>query len=467
MHAINEIEEIDNDFLIEELRDSEKTLEYLPYLQKLPAVEVAEILSELDEERIIEVFKLFSAEQQAYIFPDLYNEQQEFLFEKLDKRSFSRILEQMNSAERADFFQNLDKEDQILLLPFLNKATRDNVIHLSSYPPETAGGIMSSDFATIFSFMTAQEAIQKIRADSPTKKMIYYCYVVDDEAKLQGFVTLKRLIMSDPERKVEDFMHKEFVSAEVDEDRESVASKIEKYDLVAIPVVNAHEQLLGIVTHDNAIEIIRAEHTEDLEKFMGITGDTDEFDYEEISVSTHFKKRFTWLVILLLFGVCSGMVIQHFSYAIEKIIVLALFMPMIAATGGNVGSQAASVIIRAMALGQISTNDWWKIVWKESRTSLMLGLSLGVVGFLNVLIITVISGTSASQPFPLTTIAFVISLALTAQVISASMIGAILPVFVKRMGGDPAVVASPAIASLVDVTGLLIYFGITTGFLLM
>jgi len=465
MTTIIENEEFDTKFLIQELQQNpEIAVEYLDYLHKIPAVEVADILSELEEDAIIHVFKLFRSEQQAWIFPDLYNDQKEFLFNALNKRIFAKIVEQMDSAYRADFFQELKKEDQILLLPFLNKSTRDDVIHLSSYPPDTAGGIMNSDFATIYSNMTVEQAIKKIRYDSPSKKMIYYCYVVDDDVKLQGFVTLKALIMSESGDRVSDIMHEEFVYADVDEDRESVAAKIEKYDLVAIPVVNAQEQLLGIVTHDDAIEIIQAEQTEDLEKFMGITGDTEDFDYEEITVGVHFKKRLPWLVGLLLFGIASGMVIQHFSYAIEKIIILALFMPMIAATGGNVGSQAASVIIRAMALGQVTKSDWWKVVWKESKTSLLLGLSLGVVGFINVLII---AGTFGEpHPFPLYQIAIVIALALCAQVISASMIGAVLPLMVKRMGGDPAVVASPAITSLVDVTGLLIYFGITTAFFL-
>jgi len=466
MHAIHDIEEFENDFIIEELqKNPEKASDYIDYFSKIPAIEVADILCELDDDTILKVFKILSPDQQAWIFPDIYVEQQEFLFASIDNRTFATIVENMNSADRADFFQSLDKEDQILLLPFLNKVTRDDVIHLSSYPKETAGGIMDSDFATVFSTVTVQEAIAKIRKDSPSKKMIYYCYVVNEDVILQGFVTLKSLIMSEPDAKVLDIMYDEFVYANVDEDRESVAAKIEKYDLVAIPVVNSHGQLLGIVTHDDAIEIIRAEHTEDLEKFMGITGDTDEFDYEEITVSTHFKKRIPWLVGLLLFGICSGMVIQHFSYAIEKIIVLALFMPMIAATGGNVGSQAASVIIRAMALGQVARSDWWKVVWKESRTSLLLGLCLGLVGFINVLIIAGFS--SDPHPFPLWQIAFVISIALAAQVISASMIGAVLPLVVKRVGGDPAVVASPAITSLVDVTGLLIYFGITTTFFIL
>jgi len=463
--AINfDTDYIDKSFLIGELEIPGNAKNLLPYLQKIPAVEVAEILEELDDEKMIEVFQLFSSEQQAYIFTDLSWDQQEYIFKALDKRNIALVLENMNSAERADFFQELDKEDQILLLPFLNKATRDDVTHLSSYPSDTAGGIMSSDFSTVLSSYTIQEAINKVRIDSPSKKMIYYCYVVDDNMRLQGFVTLKNLILAMPDERVINVMHNEYVYAEVEEDRESVAQKIEKYDLVAIPIVNSFEQLVGIVTHDSAIEVIRAEHTEDLEKFMGITAMTEEFDYEEITVGQHYKKRFTWLVVLLVFGILSGLVIQHFSYAIESIIVLALFMPMIAATGGNVGSQAASVIIRAMALGQLTTNDWWKVLWKESRTSLLLGLSLGVVSFINVLIIVSISKTPLV--FPLYKIGFVIAIALSAQVVSAAMIGALLPLVVKRLGGDPAVVASPAITSLVDVTGLLIYFGIATAFFL-
>lgn len=464
MVAKQEPEIIDKAFLISELENTHNVASMLPYLQKMPTVEVAEVLEELEEFLMKKVFMLFSPEQQAYIFTDLSLDNQEFLFKSLEKKDIALILEHMNSAERADFFQSLEKEEQIMLLPFLNKATRDDVTHLSSYPPETAGGIMHSDFATVLSNHTVQEAINKIRIDSPSKKMIYYCYVVDENMRLQGFVTLKNLILAMPDELVMNVMHNEYVCAYVEDDREKVAQKIEKYDLVAIPIVNSHEQLVGIVTHDSAIEVIRAEHTEDLEKFMGITALTEDFDYEEISVGQHYKKRIPWLVVLLFFGILSGLVIQHFTYAIESIIVLALFMPMIAATGGNVGSQAASVIIRSMALGQLSSRDWVRVLWKESRTSFLVGISLGAVAFINALIL--ISVSDISLDFSLFEIGFVIGLALSAQVISATMIGALLPLAVKKLGGDPAVVASPAITSFVDVTGLTIYFSIATAFFL-
>jgi len=465
MHGYQDTDSLDKDYIITQLQSDAKDVDLIQYLQRIPTVEVAEILSEIDNDYILDIFSCFDYEQQASIFVDLETEMQEYLFDTIDKRNFAAILEQMDSADRADFFQDLDKEEQIKLLPFFNKAIRDDIIHLSSYPSDTAGGIMSSDFATILSDMTVSEAIEKIRKDSPSKKMIYYCYVVDINMKLLGFITLKNLIMAEPTTIVSDIMHHEFVMTEVDQDRETVAQKIEKYDLVAIPVVNKNGQLLGIVSHDDAIEIIRAEHTEDFEKFMGITANTENFDYEEITVAKHFKKRFTWLAVLLLFGLGSGMVIQHFQYAIEKIVVLALFMPMIAATGGNVGSQAASVIIRAMALGQISSANWLKVLVKEARTSLLLGLSLGAVSFINVIIIA--SMSNLPEEINLKTIGMVVAFALSAQVMSAAMLGAVLPLLVKKFGGDPAVVASPVIASFVDITGLLIYFTITTAFFIL
>lgn len=446
----------------QEYESIDEIIELVPSLQKMPVVEVGEFLSQIEDHDLITVLDHFSPAQQGVIVADFPVTKQLSLFHSTSKKRFAVIFENMPSDIRADLYQEFTSQEQTALLPFLSKKVRENVLVLSSYEPETAGGIMSTDFATVQKSMTCEEAMAKVRSDAPSKRTIYYIYVVDHDQKMQGFITMKDLILADPKNNLEKILRTDFAFVYVDEDREAVAKQIEKYDLVAIPVLNSSDQLVGIVTHDEAIEIIRAEHTEDLEKFMGITGDTEEFNYDEISVAMHFRKRFTWLVVLLAFGLFSGMVIQHFSYAIERIIILALFMPMIAATGGNVGSQAASVIIRAMALGQISVVDWWKVIWKESRASLLLGLSLGAVGFINVIIIANMS--DVPQPYPLWTIGLVIALALSAQVISSSMIGAILPLIVKKLKGDPAVVASPAITSLVDVTGLLLYFGITTAF---
>jgi magnesium transporter len=317
---------------------------------------------------------------------------------------------------------------------------------------------MSTDFATVLESMNGRQAIDKVRTDAPSKKMVYYIYVVDDEMKMQGFLTLKDLIMASPDATIRDLVHRDYVFARVSEDRESVAFKIEKYDLVAIPVLNEWDQLAGIITHDEAIEIIRAEHTEDLEKFMGITPDHQDMYYLETSSFQHFRKRITWIVMLAILGITSGLILHHFGNVLEQLIVLAMYMPMMVATGGNVGSQAATVVIRALALGHVSLQDWGQIILKEAKIAVFLALCLGLLAIGQVLIIS--WGAPLPAHLKLIKIALVVGAALSLQVISSTMIGAALPLLVRRLGGDPAIAASPAITTLVDITGLIIYFNL-------
>jgi magnesium transporter len=268
--------------------------------------------------------------------------------------------------------------------------------------------------------------------------------------------------MAEPYTKVENALHRDFVFAFVDEDREKVAQLIERYDLVAIPILNRENQLVGIVTHDEAIDVIRAEHSEDMQKFMGIVQANEEFDYLGTSTFKHFKKRVVWIVSLAAVGIISGIIIHRYENALEKLLILALYMPMVADTGGNSGSQAATVVVRALALGQITVRNWLKILWKEAKISLLLAVCLGVLAYGKVLFLS--WETDIPSAYSLPVIAFMISLALALQVVTATVIGAGLPLLVKRFGGDPAVAASPAITTVVDITGLLIYFGTATIF---
>jgi magnesium transporter len=447
---------------IQELLQGNDTEALLAAFQELPTVEVADILAELEEEEIIRYLSLFDIEDQGRIYTDFDFDLQLELFSLINRRHFAQIFINMPSELRADLYQELDIEQQLELLPFLDKKTREDVIHLSSYPPETAGGIMSTDFATVKSNMTVEQAIEKVRRDAPSKKMVYYVYVVDENMKMQGFVTLKDLILEDSQTKVEDVLHTNYAFAEVNEDRESVAGKVEKYDLVAIPVLNPLGQLVGIVRHDEALEVIRAEHTEDFEKFMGIVPDADGLTYLETTAFQHFKKRIVWIASLAAVGVISGIIVHSYENALEQLIILALYMPMMADTGGNAGSQAATVVVRAIALGQISVSNWFSIIFKEMRVSLLLALCLGLLAYAKVLFLS--WETDIPEKFSLTMIAFVISLALSIQVVTSTLIGAGLPLIVRRLGGDPAVAASPAITTVVDITGLLIYFGLATVF---
>jgi len=444
----------------EKLADKEKAPELVPILQKMPVVEVGEILQELSNEHLLEVFPLFTPEQQGLIFSEFDITRQLDFFQHTSRKRFARIFENMESDSRVDLYQHFTQQEQISFLPYLSKATREDVLKLSAYEPDTAGGIMSTDFATVRENRTCAQAIDKVRSDAPSNKMVYYIYAVDTDMKLQGFLTLKDLILANPETLVSDIIFRDFAFATLDEDRESVARKIEKYDLVAIPVVNDQNQLMGIVHHDDAIEVIRAEQTEDMEKFMGIVPGSEILNYTQTTVLGHFRKRVIWLSSLAVIGLISGMIIHAYEDALSMLIILALYMPMVADTGGNTGSQAATVVIRALALGQITVKNWFAILFKEARISILLAGVLGMIAFGKILFLS--WETEVPEQFSLLYIAIGISAALSLQVITATILGAALPLIVKRLGGDPAVAASPAITTMVDITGLLIYFGIAT-----
>jgi magnesium transporter len=452
--------EPENQEILQDLSQQGKTAELVEMFEELPTMDVAEFMEEKPIEEVIQYLRKLDLEDQGRIFTDFSQQLQVKLFRALDRRTFAQIFAQMYSDIRADLYQELSKEEQIELLPYLDRKVREDVIILSAYPPETAGGIMTTDFATIFADMSAAEALAKIRKDAPSKDMIYYIYVVDQSMVMKGLVTLKDLVMHEPNDKVIEMVNEFFVYAEVNEDRESVAQKIEKYDLVAIPVLNSLSQLVGIVTHEEAIDIIRLEQAEDFEKFGGIMTSRHDDEYLQTSSFHHFKKRVVWLVSLAAIGIVSGMIINAYQSVLESFIILAMYMPMMAATGGNTGSQAATVVIRSLSLGEVQDHDWLKIVYKETKISLMLSLSVALLTYLKIAFLSF--HAILPSGFSMSYIAFTISLAIAIQVISSAVIGAGLPLIVRRLGGDPAVVASPAISTIVDITGLLIYFTVAS-----
>ncbi len=452
--------DIENQEMLQDLSDQGKTEQLVEMMEELPTMDVAEFMEEKSLEETANYLKQLDPADQGRIFSDFSLDRQIDLFHSLDRRTFAQIFGQMYSDIRADLYQELAKEEQIELLPYLDKAVREDVIILSAYPPETAGGIMTTNFATIFADMTISQALAKIRIDAPTKDMIYYIYVVDQSMVMKGLVTLKDLVMNIPDMRVDELLNEFFVYAEVNEDRESVAQKIEKYDLAAIPVLNSLNQLVGVVTHEEAIDVIREEHTEDLEKFMGIMPSENDDEYMNTSSFHHFKKRVVWLVSLAAIGIISGMIINEYQGVLEHFIILAMYMPMMAATGGNTGSQAATVVIRALSLGEVTDDEWLKILFKEMKISFMLSVCVAALTFFKIAYLSFNSHLPAG--FTLPYIGLTISVAIAIQVITSALLGAGLPLIVRRLGGDPAVVASPAITTIVDITGLLIYFTVAS-----
>lgn len=450
----------ENQELLQDLSEQGKTEELVEMFEELPTMDVAEFLADKPLEEILTNLRKLDLEDQGRIFSDFTHDLQVEIFRSMQKRECAHLMGHMFSDVRADLYQELTKDEQIELLPYLDKKVREDVIILSAYPPECAGGIMTTDFATIFADMTAAEAMAKIRKDAPSKDMIYYIYVVDHTMVMKGFVTLKDLVMSEPKTKVNELLTEHFVHAEVNEDRESVAQKIEKYDLAALPVLNSLYQLVGVVSHESAIDIIQRENTQDLEMIMGIMPSKDDTGYMDTSSFNHFKKRVVWLVSLAAIGIVSGMIINEYQGVLESFIILAMYMPMMAATGGNTGSQAATVVIRALSLGEIEDGDWIKIVFKEVKISFMLSVCVAALTYLKIAFLSFQS--LLPKGFTMSYIAATIAVAIAIQVITSALIGAGLPLVVRRLGGDPAVVASPAITTIVDITGLLIYFTVAS-----
>ncbi len=448
-----------NTFLLPELRELLKNgeIEALSeFCESSHPAEVADYVSALEPEEIWQILRVLKPETRAEIFSHLSEEDQLELTEKLSRAELAALMTDLPPDDRVDLFKNLPEETQKHLLPALAQAEREDIRRLASYAEGTAGSVMTSEYVSLQPTLTAAQAIEKLRAEAPDKETIYYAYVVDDQRRLIGFISLKDLIIARPDQQVGSLMHKDVIYVRVDDDQEEAARKIQKYDLIAIPVVNSEKVLVGIITHDDALDIITQEYTEDLEKIMAIGGAHEAGVYLYKSSWEHFKDRAVWVVGLAALGLVSGAVIHSFESTLMTMMILALYMPMVADTGGNTGSQSATVIVRALALKEISPKDFLKVVFKELRIALLLALILGLLSWAKVMFLS--QGSTIPEGFTLSKIGFAIAVALGLQVITATLIGAVLPLIAARLKLDPAVVASPALTTIVDITGLVIYF---------
>jgi len=432
-------------------------------LEDIHPAEIADIISEFSPEEVWEILSNIDPTKRTEIFSHLDLEIQTSIAEKLSRTELVELLTEMPSDDRVDLFKQFPEDKQELILPALAQAEREDIRRLASYPERSAGSVMTSEYVAFPAYIKVKEALNKLRLEAPKKETIYYAYVINEKRQLIGFVELADLILADPEALIVDIMEEEVIYARVDEDQESVARKIQKYDLIAIPVVNGNNTLAGIITHDDALDIITQEHTEDMEKLMAIAGSHESGVYLRTPSYVHFKNRAVWIISLAALGLVSGVIIHSYEDKLTKLLILALYMPMVADTGGNVGSQSATVVFRALALKEISFKDFFKVLFKEFKVSILLSIALGILSFVKVLWLSGDSEIPAG--YSLLNIAYVIAVALSLQVITANLIGAILPLIASKFKLDPAVVASPALTTIVDITGLILYFN-TAKFLL-
>lgn len=420
-----------------------------------PAV-IADLLSPLETEESWRVLRHAPLPVRSEVFSHLDEEMQAELVGSLGRKDIVPIVSDMSPDDRADLFRRMPEDKIEMILPALAQAEREDIRRLCAYEEGTAGAVMTSDYATLPHRITASQAIDHLRREAPNTETIYYAYIVDSARKLMGIISLKALILAKPDALVASIMHPDVIFGHADDDQEEVARTIQKYDLIALPIINGGDALVGIVTHDDAIDIITQEQTEDMEKFMAISGSHEAASYIRTSAWGHFKNRVIWVVILAVIGFISGFIVQEFEGLLLQFAILSAFMPMLADTGGNTGSQSATLVIRALALQEIRPRDILKVLFKEAQVSILLGILLGLVAFVRVLFF----GAASAMPpgFSLYLLGLAVATALGLQVITATLIGALLPLIAARFKLDPAVVASPALTTVVDVTGLLIFF---------
>lgn len=370
------------------------------------------------------------------------------------------LLGNLSDDDRVDVFQVVSKEAQVRFFSLLGPRDKELTRNLLKYEEDTAGGRMTTQVGRITADMTVKQAITVLRRDREDAETLARIFVVDEQGRLVGKVRLRDLAFSTWDTPVHDIMEAadEYILASADQ--EEAARNLSKYDLIVLPVVDEFHHLLGVITYDDALEILQEESTEDIEKLSGIGGEQSEVSYLNTSVALQFRRRVSWLVGLAFVSIGSGYVMYRFSEVLEKAFVLALFLPMVVAAGGNSGGQAATMVIRAMALGEISAGNALRIAWKEARTGIFLGLTLGLTmaAFIGIILPHLQHGTGAK--FSFLQLSLAVSLALTVQVFSATVLGALLPICARAIKLDPAVVSAPSLASTVDVSGMMIYFTI-------
>jgi len=402
---------------------------------------VADFISALTPAEIWKVLRHADPSLRADIFSHLDEDLQVETVKSLPRSEIALLLTGMHPDDRVDLFHQLPEELRESVLPALAQAEREDIRRLSAYREGTAGAVMTSDYVTLSPGLTALQAIEHLRQVAPDRETIYYAYVVNPRRELLGFVSLKDLVVAHRQAIVQEIMHREVIFARVEDDQEEAARLIQKYDLIALPVINSEDALLGIITHDDAIDIITQEHTEDMEKFMAITGSHEVGVYLKTSSWNHFRNRAYWIVGLAALELVSGMIIRSFEATLKQMLILALYMPMVADTGGNTGSQSSTVVVRALALREISLRDIFKVLWKELKIAVMLALVLGILSWGKVMFLS--HGTGLPAGYTLAKVGAAIAIALSLQVVTATLIGAVLPLAATSMKLDPAVVASP------------------------
>ncbi|MBQ2146771.1 MAG: magnesium transporter [Firmicutes bacterium] len=421
--------------------------------------DIAAIFEDVDEERLPLLFRLLPKELAAETFVEMEPEQQEILVEGFSDRELHEVMDELFVDDAVDLVEEMPANVVKRILAQADPKMRREINEILRYPEDSAGSIMTTEYVNLHPSMTVGDAIERIRRTGVDKETIYTCYVTD-ERKLLGTVTVRELLTAKDEVKVGDLMETNVISVNTLDDQEEVANMFTKYSFLALPVVDSDLRMVGIVTFDDAMDVLEEETTEDMEIMAGIT--PSEKTYYRSSPWELFKHRIPWLLLLMVSATFTGIIITHFENALAAQVVLTAFIPMLMDTGGNSGSQASVTVIRALSLDDIEFEDLPVVIWKEIRTAVLCGISLAAACFAKLMIVDkMILGNEAVN----TTVAAVVCSTMALTVLVAKLIGCSLPMIAKKLGFDPAVMASPFITTIVDAVSLLVYFAIASSLL--
>lgn len=441
--------------LVSEWMDAKRLTELRELVGETQSADLALIFEEIPEEYRLRFFRLLPKERAAETFTEMSPDVQERLIAAFSDAELRRVLVEMFYDDTVDLIEEMPSNVVKRILANTHPDDRRVINELLKYPPESAGGIMNVEYVSLRPTNTVEDAIRIIRRVGTNKETIYTCYVTDANRHLLGIVEAKDLLLADGETLISEIMEENIVMAHTLDDQEEAAQLLQKYDLLALPVVDTEGRLVGIVTVDDAMEVISDETEEDFSVMAAMQ--PTETPYIRSSAFSIWKSRFPWLAILMISATFTGIIISGFEAALAQVVILTSFIPMLMGTGGNSGAQASVTVIRGLSMGELTPADWFRVLWKELRVSILCGISLGILTFGKVLLI---DRLLLANPEVTVSVALVVAISLCLVVIAAKLIGCLLPLLAEKIGLDPAVMASPFITTLVDAIALLLYFGI-------
>ncbi len=419
-------------------------------LSTMNAADIALLFEEMEERSLPILFRLLPKELAADVFVEMESDLQELLIRSFSDQELKEVVEELYVDDAADLVEEMPANVVKRILRQADPEMRKQINEILNYPEDSAGSIMTTEYVSLRPGMTVEDAIKRIRRTGLEKETIYTCYVTADGNKLTGFLSLKTLLASSDDALIEEIMDENVISVATSDDQEEVARMLQHYSFVALPVVDRENRLVGIVTIDDAMDVIEEETTEDIEKMSGINP-TDK-DYMHTSIWELWKSRIPWLLFLMLSATFTGLILAKYENQLASVVGLTFFIPMLMGTAGNAGGQASGTITRAIALDTIRFRDLPLVIWKEFRVSLLCGVTLAAACFLKILLLDHMS----------VGIALTVSITLAATVLVAKLVGGSLPVLAKKVGLDPAVLSSPIISTIVDAISLIIYFAVAT-----